>query len=187
MAVVLAAGEGRRFAASGAEGPKQLATVSGEPLVLRVVCRALDGGFDEVAVVQGAIDLRASLPESVTLLANRRWPRGIATSLQAALRHAQDHDHEAVVVGLGDQPGVTSAAWRSLRAAPSDPPIAVAAYAGRRGNPVRLHRSVWPLLPTDGDEGARTLMQERPELVGEVPCSGQPGDIDTLEDLDRWS
>jgi hypothetical protein len=30
-------------------------------------------------------------------------------------------------------------------------------------------------------------MRERPEIVAEVPCDGEAVDIDTWEDLLRWS
>jgi CTP:molybdopterin cytidylyltransferase MocA len=179
-AVVLAAGGGRRFA-----GPahKLLADFRGRPLVSWAIAAAMGAGLHETIVVSGAVDLDGVIPDGVTRLHNPHWASGLASSLRLALTAAEHHD--AVVVGLGDQPLVESAAWRAVAGA--DAPIAVATYHGQRRNPVRLARSVWPLLPVEGDEGARTIMREHPELVAEVACPGEPADVDTLEDLARWS
>lgn len=186
-AIVLAAGAGRRFTASGGPGSKLVAAIGGEPMVAVVLEAALASGLAEVVLVQGAADLSGHAPAGVVVLDNRRWAEGMATSLQVGIDHARRQGHEAVVVGLADQPGVVADAWRALAAVPAEPPIAVATYGGRRGNPVRLHRAVWGLLPVTGDEGARSLIREQPDLVRAVPCTGEPFDVDTLEDLDRWS
>jgi CTP:molybdopterin cytidylyltransferase MocA len=186
-AVVLAAGAGSRYSASGGLGHKLLADLAGRPVLDHVLEAALGAGVDEVIIVSGALDLTAHVPAGVTLVHNPRWTEGIATSLQVAVRRARLRGHDAIVVGLGDQPAIPADAWRAVAAAPSEPPVAVATYDGVRGNPVRLAEAAWPLLPETGDVGARALMRERPELVREVPCSGQAWDVDTVEDLERWS
>jgi CTP:molybdopterin cytidylyltransferase MocA len=178
--IVLAAGGGARFAGAT---HKLLADLDGRPLVAHAVEAAVLARLDRVVVVQGAVDL-PPLPDGATLVDNPRWADGLATSLQAGLAAAAGCD--AVVVGLGDQPGVLPAAWRLVADATATP-IAVATYAGHRANPVRLAVEVWPLLPTTGDEGARALLRDRPELVSEVPCPGSGADVDTVEDLERWS
>jgi CTP:molybdopterin cytidylyltransferase MocA len=183
-AVVLAAGGGSRF--RGAEH-KLLAPFRGRPLVAWAVANAVAAGLDETLVVQGAVDLVDVLPPGVVVVVNPRWAEGQATSLGVAIVHARAAGHDAVVIGLGDQPLVTSESWRAVATAPPEPPIAVARYAGRRGNPVRLPATVWDLLRFDGDEGARELMRRKPGLVGEVACEGSAADVDTVEDLEQWS
>jgi CTP:molybdopterin cytidylyltransferase MocA len=150
---------------------------------VHALAAALEAGLDGVIVVDGAVDLSGLLPAGVQRVHNAAWADGQAGSLQVAIEAAGAAGHEAVVVGLGDQPRVTAAAWRAVAASAS--PIAVASYGGRRRNPVRLHRSVWPLLERSGDEGARTVMRARPELVEEIACEGDPFDVDTSADLDR--
>jgi molybdenum cofactor cytidylyltransferase len=181
---VLAAGGSSRFAA----GPKQLAQLRGRSLVSTAVAAAVEADVLAVVfVVAGATDLSAVVAPEAVLLDNPGWTRGIATSLAVAVHAADVAGMDALVVGLADQPFVGPEAWRAVASADVGRPIVAASYAGRRGNPVRLDREVWPLLPTDGDDGARTLMRGRPELVGEVPCPGDAVDIDTVEDLDKWT
>jgi molybdenum cofactor cytidylyltransferase len=157
----------------------------GRPLVLWAVEHALAAGLDETVVVTGAVALDDVLPPGIRLVPNRDWERGQAGSVQAGIAYARTAGHGAVVIGLADQPLVPPSAWRAV--AGGDRPLVVATYAGRRGNPVRVAAGVWDLLPVDGDVGGRALMAARPDLVGEVACDGDPADVDTLEDLERWS
>jgi CTP:molybdopterin cytidylyltransferase MocA len=181
-AVVLAAGGGTRF---GGDGHKLLAPLRGRPLVAWAVEAAVVAGLDEVVVVTGAVPLDEVMPPGVTLVHNPNWAQGMATSVSVGVRVAEARGHDAVVIGLGDQPLVPAEAWQAVAAA--DAAIAVATYDGQRGNPVRLSREVWALLPDSGDEGARGLIRSRPDLVQAVPCPGEPADVDTVEDLTRWS
>jgi len=180
VAVVLAAGAGTRFRGSG---HKLDAQVRGRPVLERAVGAALAAGVGPVVVVTGR-PLATTLHPSVVHVVNDRWAEGQSTSLRAGLAAAADLDADAAVVGLGDQPFVTADAWRCVAAHRG--PIAIATYHGRRGHPVWLRRETWGLLPAGGDEGARALLRDRPDLVTELPCEGSPIDIDTEEDLRRW-
>jgi molybdenum cofactor cytidylyltransferase len=181
-AVVLAAGAGSRFAG---DVPKLIARWRDRPLVWWAVTHAQEASIGPVWVVTGAADLAGALPGGVALVPNPRWAAGQSTSLQAAVAEGRRARMDALVVGLGDQPAISPEAWRAVAGAPA--PIAVATYQGRRRNPVRLAQSVWDLLPAEGDEGARVTIREHPQLVTEVACEGNPTDIDTWEDLYRWS
>jgi len=153
--------------------------------VAAAVAAAQEAAIGPVWVVTGAVDLSDALSPEVVMLHNPDWVEGQATSLQVAVAAARLANLAAIVVGLGDQPLVGADAWRAVAAASS--PVAVAVYGGRRRNPVRLVRDVWDALPQSGDEGARVVMRQNPKLVSEVACNGNPADVDTVEDLARWT
>lgn len=184
LAALLAAGGGSRF---HGDGHKLRATLHGRPVLAHALDALSSSGLEAVVVV-GAVDVADLVPAGVEVVANPRWADGQATSVGAAIDVARRRGHDAVVVGLGDQPFVAASAWQAVAAAAS--PVAVATYAGRRGHPVRLGAEVWPLLPDAGDEVGRAVMRSRPELVREIPCDdghASDTDIDTVEDLRRWS
>lgn len=194
IAVLLAAGAGTRFAGTGHKLTARLATPDEAHTSVfgRALANVVDADIGPVVVVTGAVDLTSDpvlrqvteRGADVHVHDNPQWADGQATSLQVAVRVARQIGATALVVGLADQPFVTPAAWQ--RVALGLGTITVATYDGRRGHPVRLHADVWDMLPSRGDEGARILMRTRPDLVAEVPCTGSPADIDTLEDLRRW-
>lgn len=180
--VLLAAGAGSRFEH---QTHKLLAELDGRAVVAHAIDALVAAELDEIIVVTGAAELSALLPDGVVAVNNPDWARGQATSLQAAVAHCRRAGHDAFVVGLGDQPFIAPATWRRL--AEIDAPIAIATYDGERGNPVRIEASVWDLLPTEGDQGARPLLASRPDLITPIACEGRADDIDTTEDLDRWN
>jgi len=188
-AVILAAGGGSRFNrdhAGALPGAKLLTLLDGQPLITWALAAPLDAGFDEVIVVDGATDLADFVPDGVTLVHNEQWELGQATSLRVGLERCLAQHHQCAVIGLGDVPGLTSEAWR-LVAGVAKGPIVFATYDGHRGHPVRLDAEVWSRLDKTGDEGARSLARQYPELVHEVACPGAPGDIDTSQDAEQWS
>ena len=189
VVVLLAGGAGSRFQAEGHKLSANIVesdTGRVHSVIERSLASALAADVGPVVVVTGAVAdiVPTHLRDAVTICRNERWQDGQITSLHAGIDAARSVGATAVVVGLADQPFIEPGAWRAVAEATG--PITVAAYDGRRANPVKLDAEVWDLLPTTGDEGARALMRVRPDLVREVACTGSPADIDTTEDLRRW-
>ncbi len=184
LAVVLAAGAGERW---DGPGHKLTTLFRGKPVVALAIERAVASGLD-VLVVHGAVDLTALAHGcGARAVLNPRWGDGQASSLGLACDIATREGFDAIVVGLGDQPLLRSSAWSAVAGAADDLDIVVATYDGVRGHPVRLAASIWPMLDRAADHGAGQLLRDRPDLVREVACEGSPADIDTVEDLHRWS
>jgi molybdenum cofactor cytidylyltransferase len=184
-AVLLAAGSGSRFSGSA---HKLLTVVSGQTVFSWALQNCLAAQFQQVIVVTGAVELSAQIAEAkfttinLTEVHNENWQNGMASSLQCALSEAQRHGASSVVVGLADQPAIKPSSWQ--RVATANAPLAVATYNGVRGNPVRIHAELWPLLPTIGDEGARSLFKSHKDLLEEVACDGSAQDLDTSSDIE---
>ncbi|MFT3853213.1 MAG: nucleotidyltransferase family protein [Ilumatobacteraceae bacterium] len=192
-AALLAAGGGTRFRDAASNRPhKLLAVLDDRPVWRHSLGNLLDAGFEHVVVVTGRApiddDVAAIGAPAITVAHNAGWATGQASSLQLAVDAARVNGSEAVVVGLADQPFVTADAWRAVADAPPTCSLVVATYDGQWGpNPVRIAAEHWSALPTSGDEGARTLLRTSRERVCTVACVGSPADIDTPEDLARWT
>lgn len=148
----------------------------------------VDGAF--VVVGDESVDIRNLCgPYGFEVVENPDWKVGQATSVVAGLE-ALGADFEAAVVMLADQPLVgAEVVERLVRAYEDGSSIVVAAYGGRPRNPVLFSRKVWPELMRElrGDEGARSFLRRRSEVVRMVPCDevGDPSDVDTREDLEK--
>lgn len=181
--VLLAAGGARRF-----KSQKLVAPFRGVPLV-RHAAIALGEATDALIVVVGhqASLVRGALARvDADIVDNPAWESGLSTSVRRGIE-ATGERCEAVVIGVGDQPGLDSdviraviARWRETAA-----PIVSATYRGQRGHPVLFARSVFAeLLALEGDAGARPLLERSPNRVVYVDVDRpMPPDVDTEEQL----
>lgn len=191
MAVLLGAGGARRFAGTT---HKLLAELGGQPLWTHALGHLLDAGFADAVMITGAADIDAAAVRTLVggraldLVHNPLWDTGQASSVQLACRIGAARRADALVIGLADQPFVTAGDWRSVADADAECELVVATYGAHVGpNPVRIAAALWPQLPSEGDEGARSLLRRHGDRVCSVACIGSADDIDTLEDLARWT
>lgn len=151
-----------------------------------VIDAAIRSNVEEVVVVLGAslqeVLAAVSIPDHVNVVVNEHFEKGHATSLKAGLEATSG---SAAIVVLGDEPEVreeaidlVAARWRRERS-----PVIRCVYDGSPGHPVLLAREIWNDLPPDGDEGARRLIEARPDLVDDISVPGRrPIDVDTRAD-----
>jgi len=187
VAIVLAAGEGRRMG-----GPKALLRL-GETTFLAHACRLVARpGVASVVAVLGAeaprVRAEAGLPAEATVVVNDRWQEGMLSSVWRGLDVAEAAAADAVLLHPVDHPLVEPATVdRVIEALSSSAAIAVPTWGGRRGHPGGFHRAVFAeLRAAPPDHGARAVLAAAPGRVVHVP--GDPGcvaGIDTPEDYAR--
>ena len=182
VAVVLAAGAGTPVHA--ARRTSCSPSLRGAPVFRGAARRRARAGFDAVVVVTaGAVDL--TLPTSRHASTTLAGPTVRPTSLQ-----------------LGAAPRPRARRRRRRRRSRRPALRHDRGVARRRRAPT--HRSRWPptaaraatrcacsrssgaLLPTEGDQGARSLMRCDPNS-SRSSLPGSPADIDTMEDLRQWN
>ncbi|MFF1610790.1 NTP transferase domain-containing protein [Amycolatopsis sp. NPDC058278] len=187
--LLLAAGAGRRFG-----GPKALAQLDGEPLVLRALRTLAAAGCDPVRVVVGASadQVRALLPDPAQTVTAEDWATGMGASLRAGLaslrrtEHTEHTEHTdqpvAALVHLVDLPWVGPDIIARVTAHASAETVARAAYDGVPGHPVLLGRRWWGEVAgaARGDRGARDWLATRADLAL-IEC----GDLGSGRDVDR--
>jgi molybdenum cofactor cytidylyltransferase len=179
--LVLAAGGSRRLGQ-----PKQLLPFRGATLLGHTLATARACGFDQlVCVIGGAADaIRATVDLSgVDVVENHRFGTGCSSSIAVAL-DAVAADAAALVLLLGDQPGVTPASVEALLDGRGDAPLAVCRYDDGRGHPFAFARSAFAdLAALHGDKGVWKLLDRRADEVADVRVAGPvPLDVDTWED-----
>ncbi len=183
--IVLAAGASTRFGS-----PKQLVRVDGRPLMHTVVSRAVEVTGHSTLVVLGAkaASLAPLLRHSpATLVINRDWREGLASSIRAGLASLPGSCSGAMVV-LADQIAVTAEDLRRLAGTWRRQPefIVAAQYGVTLGAPAIFPSTFFrDLSQLRGDRGASALFRRNPDRVVRVPMESAALDIDTPEDLLR--
>lgn len=164
--------------------PKAEVVVDGKRLLDRAVAALGEGGCAPVFAVVRA----GTAVTGATAVVNPAPERGMRSSLELAV-HAAD-GCEALAVVLVDMPGVDAEAIRAVTESWRRGRITVASYPGRpRAHPIVMAPELWhdALRIAGPDEGGRGLMRQRPGLVDEVEVAGDAADLDTPDDLERWT
>jgi molybdenum cofactor cytidylyltransferase len=184
VGIVLGAGGSQRLGR-----PKQTLPLGDTTLLGHVLREAEASALERVVlVVGGAADeaLASVEPKRAIVARNDSYGTGCASSLLAGLDAAGDA--EAVMLLLGDMPGVGAAtidefiaAWERER-----PWAAVTSYRGTRGHPFAFAQTAFEdLRALHGDKAVWKLIEQHPAKVLDVPIDrALPRDVDTWDDYE---
>ena len=181
--LVLAAGGSSRLGK-----PKQLLPYGSATLLDHVLETARSCGFEQLlCVLGGGADAVREVVDlsGVQVVENRSFGEGCSSSIGAALG-AVNPRSDALVLLLGDQPGVQPATVAKLLAGRGDAPLAACAYTDGRGHPLAFARIMFEeLRALHGDRGVWKLLDRHAGEVVDVPINEPiPRDIDTWDDYE---
>jgi len=186
-AIVLAAGQSRRMGCQ-----KLLLPFGGQTVIAHVVGAVLRSAIAETCVVVGGGRDRiaeALAGSGVTYVTNPDPAGDMLSSVRCGLR-ALSPRTEAILVVLGDQPGITSTLIDEMIRAFTDAKdgIIVPVHAGQRGHPLLLS-AVYrdEILTGHEDVGLRGLLHAHPDDILDLSVATPAvlSDIDTPQDYRR--
>lgn len=194
VGLLLAAGRGRRFDATG-ERNKLLQLIDGQPVAQRA-CTALASGCDAVIAVVGphAPDaLKQALQHAgAQMVTCTDADLGMGHSLATAARAAQAMAPDMVLVMPADMPWVSTASVKAVAAgweacAPHQRGACIVTPMtpnGQRGHPVAFGaHHLDALTRLSGDEGARHLLRAHRSTEVLLSDTGILRDVDAPSDL----
>ncbi len=184
--LILAAGKSERFAAGKPNTNKLQANFKGKPLIKWILDVVSETQCDERIVILKDDTLTPLIGDEFTVLINHSAELGLASSLNVGIHYALNSGHSSVVVALADMPFLTIDSFNAVLDEESTSLVATT-YGQKVGHPIKIKKEMFFKLPTAGDIGAKQLMADFPNMVTLVKGSGSPVDIDTKEDLSKWS
>jgi molybdenum cofactor cytidylyltransferase len=132
----------------------------------------------------GAEGLIISTPPGVSPVINNQYRLGMLTSLQAGLRALTAQSRERVLFSLVDHPAVRAATIDGLIDSPAA--IAIPRYAGKRGHPVALRKSIVDELLAEPSHSKIHEVIDRHAAEIEYIEVNDPGIRDDVDDAAAW-
>lgn len=171
VGIILSAGESKRMGT-----PKQLLPWGNTIVLQHVVDVAAASRLERVELILGAraeeIAGRITLPAKTLIAVNQDFREGMGSSVKCGIRNSPA-DAKAFMLLLGDQPlidvRVIDALLDAYRTVGHG--IVIPVYNGRRGHPVIFAARYREELLSIGDQGAREVVKNHREDIGEVPMN----------------
>jgi molybdenum cofactor cytidylyltransferase len=147
----------------------------------------------EVFVILGAFHeaVKQEVDNTIPVLQNKDWKRGMGTAMRAAGLHAAENEVDYLLLTAVDLPMVKSKHYGSLLrlAHNGNRKITCAGYSNTYGIPAVFHKSVFQeLQQIDDKSGAKSVISKHIDDTEIMPLPEAEFDIDYPNDVEKhWS